>query len=215
MAAGSIGASETASAVEAALSFAATERSPARVAGPPALDKEEAEWVSRARGGDTVAIGCLLARYRQRAVRLAAHVLRRPDEAEDVAQEAFVLAFRNLGSFRQQGRFYTWLYAIVVRVCLERKRSARWRSETQEEWGRDTAGPEQDTVERLLVESLLDRLSPPMRAALVLRELEGLEYEEIAGLLKIPVGTVRSRLNAARSQFRTLWQAAQEEIHDV
>ena len=69
---------------------------------------------------------------------------------------------------------------------------------------------------RLLVEDLLDRLSPPMRAALVLREIEGLEYEEMARTLGVPVGTVRSRLNTARRQFRALWTAAvREDDHDV
>src|SRR5437870_406038 len=93
------------------------------------LDPEESWQVARAREGDQDAFRWLLARYRDRAVRLAAHVLRRPDEAEDVAQEAFVRAFRNLRSFRGDGRFYTWLYHIVVRVCLDRRRLARWTVE--------------------------------------------------------------------------------------
>jgi RNA polymerase sigma-70 factor (ECF subfamily) len=68
---------------------------------------------------------------------------------------------------------------------------------------------------RLLVGALLDRLTPPIRATLVLREMEGLEYEEIARILRIPAGTVRSRLNAARTQFRALWQEATEEADRV
>ena len=67
----------------------------------------------------------------------------------------------------------------------------------------------------MLIGQLLDQLSPPIRAALVLRELEGLEYEEIAEALRIPVGTVRSRLNAARARFKTLWTAANEEAGHV
>jgi RNA polymerase sigma-70 factor (ECF subfamily) len=146
---------------------------------------------------------------------LAAHVLGAPDEAEDVAQEAFVLAFRNLSSFRGQGRFYTWLYAIIVRACLERKRSARRRYETLSDPMVDIAAQPANTDERLLVESLMERLTPTVRAALVLRELEGLPYEEIAEVLRVPVGTVRSRINAARAQFRTLWLAVQEETRHV
>src|SRR5713226_532998 len=92
-------------------------------------DREEADWIVRARAGDESAISWLIARYRLRVVRLATHILRRPGEAEDVAQEAFVRAFRNLRSFRSQGRFYTWLYQIVVRLCLDRQRLARWDSE--------------------------------------------------------------------------------------
>src|SRR5262245_43979580 len=93
-------------------------------------DREEANWIARAQTGDESAIGWLIARYRLRVVRLATHILRRPSEAEDVAQEAFVRAFRHLRSFRGEGRFYTWLYQIVVRVCLDRRKLARWDAET-------------------------------------------------------------------------------------
>jgi RNA polymerase sigma-70 factor (ECF subfamily) len=75
-------------------------------------------------------------------------------------------------------------------------------------------GPEQ-YADRLMIETLLHRLTPPQRAVLVLREVEGLDYQEIADTLEIPVGTVRSRLNAARSQFRVLWQRAMKEVSDV
>lgn len=181
-----------------------------------AEEREEARWIERARAGDEAAFRWLLDCYRERAVRLAAHVLRQPDEAEDVAQEAFIRAFRGLSSFRGDGRFYTWLYHIVVRVCLDRKRRAWWSREATSA-PRESAGSEatEGVDTRLLVEALLDRLNPPMRAALVLRELEGLEYEEIAQVLGVPVGTVRSRLNTARAQFRSLWSAAMRELDDV
>ena len=89
-------------------------------------DREEERQIDRARCGQAEAIDWLLVRYRPRVVRLSAHILRRPGEAEDVAQEAFVRAFRNLHTYRGEGRFYTWLYQIVVRVCLDRRRLARW-----------------------------------------------------------------------------------------
>jgi len=178
-------------------------------------EQEEARWVARAMAGEEAAYRWLLDRYRDRVVRLAAHVLRSPSEAEDAAQEAFVRAFRNLRSFRGESRFYTWLYHIAVRVCLDRRRA---------HWGREQGIPVSEGAEgsvaggsdlRLTVETLLDQLSPPMRAALVLRELEGLEYEEIAMTLEIPVGTVRSRLNAARRKFRELWESAEQEARNV
>ncbi|HZT42913.1 MAG TPA: RNA polymerase sigma factor [Chthonomonadaceae bacterium] len=182
-------------------------------------DREEARWIARAQAGDAAAIDRLITRYRQQVVRLAAHILRRPEEAEDVAQEAFVRAFRNLRSFRGECRFYTWLYAIVVRICLDRRRLARWDAETPVETLLEPIEEQSPPVEgietRLLVETLLDRLSPPMRAMLVLRELEGLEYEEIARVLAIPVGRVRWRLHAARAQFRALWQSVMQEIEHV
>ena len=174
-------------------------------------EREEAAWVARARAGDEAAFRWLLGRYRARAVRLAAHVLRREAEAEDVAQEAFVRAFRRLPDFRGEGRFSAWLLGIVVRLCLDRRRAARWTREVPAGDAPIPAAPAPDLDTRLLVGALLDRLSPPMRAALILREMEGLEYGEIAQALGIPVGTVRSRLHAARAQFRALWDAAQED----
>ena len=181
----------------------------------PREEREEAAWLQRARTGDEAAYRWLLGRYRARVVRLAAHVLRREGEAEDVAQEAFLRAFRRLPGFRGEGRFSAWLFGIAVRLCLDRRRSARWTCEVPED---DAPAPfpspnsaEDSTDTRLLVGALLDRLSSPMRAALILRELEGLDYDEISATLGVPVGTVRSRLHAARAQFRALWTAALEE----
>lgn len=186
--------------------------------------REEAAQVARAKTGDDRAIGWLIAQHRQRVVRLAAHILRRPEEAEDVAQEAFVRAFRNLHGFRGQGRFYTWLYQIVVRLCLDRQRLSRWDSEMplqSVEVARHSSLPSspsgslEEVRTRLMVETLLDQLSPPLRAMIVLRELEGLEYEEIAQVLQIPVGRVRWRLHEARAQFREIWQNAMQEAEHV
>jgi RNA polymerase sigma-70 factor (ECF subfamily) len=182
--------------------------------------REEAIQVARAKTGDEAAIGWLIAQHRRRVVRLAAHILRRPDDAEDVAQEAFVRAFRNLHAFRGQGRFYTWLYQIVVRLCLDKQRLARWDKEIPLEAAKETTEvylsvPLEDVRTRLLVETLLDQLSPPLRAMILLRELEGLEYEEIAQVLQIPVGRVRWRLHEARAQFREIWQNAMQEAEHV
>jgi RNA polymerase sigma-70 factor (ECF subfamily) len=181
--------------------------------------REESLQISRARSGDAAAINWLLSRYRQRVVRLAAHILRRPDEAEDIAQEAFIRAFKSLHRYRGDGRFYTWLYQIVVRICIDKQRLSRWDSEIPVETVEDTL-PQVDprideTVLRLTIEQLLDQLSPPMRAMIVLRELEGLEYEEIARVLEIPVGRVRWRLHAARAQFHKLLGTAMKEAESV
>jgi RNA polymerase sigma-70 factor (ECF subfamily) len=182
-------------------------------------EREEAHWIERARTGDAAAMDWLITQYRQRVLRLAAHILRRSDEAEDVAQEAFIRAFRHLASFRGEGRFYTWLYPIVVRACLDRRRLAHWEAETPADTlslGQAASPSPAHAMEtRVQVETLLDRLTPPMRAMLVLRELEGLEYEEIARVLRIPVGRVRWRLNRARAQFRQLWQEMQQETDHV
>ena len=178
-------------------------------------DREEALWIARARAGDEAAYRWLLGRYRARVVRLAAHVLHGDGDAEDLAQEAFVRAFQRLGSFRGRGRFSAWLFSLTVRLCLDRRRSARFRREVPADAApnavSNAVSPDASPDTRLLIDALLDRLTPPLRAALVLRELEGFEYDEIAEMLQIPVGTVRSRLHAARARFRELWTAAQTE----
>lgn len=186
-----------------------------------ASDREEVVWVARVRTGDAAAIRWLLARYRAGAVRLAAHVLarRHVDEAEDIAQEAFVRVFRSLPQLRSDEGFSAWLYRIVVRLCLNRQRSARWQREIATGESLESshyAASESEGVDtRLLVETLMQQLAPRLRAALALRELEGLEYEEIARILGIPIGTVRSHLNTARARFRELWLAATDEENHV
>ncbi len=179
--------------------------------------REERAWLDRCAEGDERAIRWVLNRYRDRVVRLAAHVLHNSREAEDVAQEAFVKAFRQIEQFRGDSGFYAWLYRIVINLCLDRMR----RKCVTSEMPLDT-GPlplfvavTPDMEKRLAVEQVLNSLTPPMRAALVLREVEGLEYTEIAAVLNIPVGTVRSRLNTAREQFRRRWMAIQEEADHV
>lgn len=179
--------------------------------------QEERAWLDRCAQGDERAIRWVLHRYRDRVVRLAAHVLHNPREAEDVAQEAFVKAFRQISQFRGESGFYAWLYRIVINLCLDRMRRKCATSEMSLDEGvlPSVAATTPDMEKRLAVEQVLNSLSPPMRAALVLREVEGLEYAEIAIVLNIPVGTVRSRLNTAREQFRRRWMAIQEETDHV
>ena len=178
---------------------------------------EERAWLDRCVAGDERAIRWVLDRYRDRVVRLASHVLHNSREAEDVAQEAFVKAFRQIGQFRGDSGFYAWLYRIVINLCLDRMRRKSASSETSfEESGfASMVANTPDIEKRLAVEQVLNSLTLPMRAALVLREVEGMEYSEIAVILQIPVGTVRSRLNTARDQFRRRWMAVQEEADHV
>ena len=178
---------------------------------------EERQWLDRCAEGDERAVRWVLNRYRDRVVRLATHVLHNPREAEDVAQEAFVKAFRQIDNFRGDSGFYAWLYRIVVNLCLDRMRRKSASSEMPLEEGLlpSHVAHSPDVDRRLAVEQILDSLTPPMRAALVLREVEGMEYAEIAVVLQIPVGTVRSRLNTAREQFRRRWTAAEEEANHV
>lgn len=179
--------------------------------------KKEYAWIIRCSEGDSVAIRWVLDKYRERVVRLAAHVLHNSREAEDVAQDAFVKAFRMLPQYRGDSSFYAWLYRIVVNLCLDRMRRKCVSSEIPLDEGLlvHKAAPDVAIDHKLCVEQVLNTLSPAMRAALVLREIEGLEYSEIAKVLGIPVGTVRSRLNSAREQFRQRWLAIQDEANHV
>jgi len=140
-------------------------------------------------------------------------ILRSADEAEDAAQESFIRAFRGLSSFRGPLGFYTWLCRITVRTCLDHQRKRR---PPRLEVRAPHAGDAEDAaVSRLVVQALLDQLSAPVRAALVLREVDGLEYQEIARVVGVPVGTVRSRLHSARARFRELYLDAMQEADRV
>ncbi len=173
--------------------------------------REEAQWIARARTGDEAAYRWLLGQYRDRVVRLAAHVLRGDGDAEDVAQEAFLRAFKRLPEFRGDGPFSAWLFQITVRLCLDRRRRFHWTREAPETAAPNVPTPDPFPDTHILIEALLDQLTPPLRAALVLREIEGFDYDEIAAALQIPVGTVQSRLSAARAKFRAQWTAIDEE----
>jgi len=197
--------------------LAETLMAPSTVEAEFAEKTEERAWLDRCVEGEERAYRWVLQRYRDRVIRLAGHVLHNSREAEDVAQEAFVKAFRQIGQFRGESGFYAWLYRIVINLCLDRMRRKYTTAEMPLEDAAfcPSASCTPDMEKRLAVEQVLNSLTPPMRSALVLREVEGLEYAEIAAVLHIPVGTVRSRLNTAREQFRRRWTAIQEEANDV
>ena len=163
---------------------------------------QERQWVERCREGDQNALGSLIAKHRNRLIRTATNLLRDRHEAEDVSQEAFLKAFREIAKLRDDRAFSGYLYRICVRLCMDRLRLKR--AELVEF---DSAQPHQGgAVEnRVVIEKLLSQLAPELRTTLVLREMEQLSYEEVAELMRVPVGTVRSRLHTARERFRKLW----------
>jgi RNA polymerase sigma-70 factor (ECF subfamily) len=148
------------------------------------VDSDEAALIERCRAGDLAAFEPLVEKYRQRVYRLAYNILRDPEEAWDVSQDAFIRAFQALGSFRGDSAFYTWLFRIVINVARDRARqhAARGRAfgterVEEEDWDRH-------------------------QAIFMLSDLEGLSYREIAEVLNIPMGTVMSRLHNARRRLR-------------
>ena len=184
---------------------------------PAPKDLDETALIERCRAGDVAAFEPLVEKYRQRVWRLAFQVLRDREEAWDCAQDAFVRAFQSLGSFRGQSAFYTWLFRIAMNVATDRLRSRGAQARafgTQpipaEEWERTApdpeARPDQAAIgveRRERISHALDTLPPNARAIIMLSDVEGLSYREIATVLNCPIGTVMSRLHNARKRLRT------------
>jgi RNA polymerase sigma-70 factor, ECF subfamily len=166
------------------------------------------ELVERARAGERAAFDLLVARYQRRLLRLVLRLLRDPAEAEDVVQETFLKAFRALPRFRGEAAFYTWLYRIALngaRNAILRRRQ-RGASHGVAPSQLPAPVPEIGTPESMLlskqvmlaIDAALAALPLELRTAIVLREIEGLSYEEIAEIMECPLGTVRSRIFRAR-----------------
>ena len=168
------------------------------------------ELVALARSGDRAAFDQLVERYQRRLLRLVLRLLRDPAEAEDVVQETFLRAYRGLPRFRGESAFFTWLYRIAINAAhnaiLNRKRRPVPVPQPRSRPGPQEAVPEASTPEGLLlskqvmatVDAALDALPLELRTAIVLREIEGLSYEEIGEIMACPLGTVRSRIFRAR-----------------
>jgi RNA polymerase sigma-70 factor (ECF subfamily) len=172
---------------------------------PSDIALQERQWVARCRDGDEHALGLLIARHRNRLLRTAANLLRDRHEAEDVSQEAFLKAFREIHKLRDDRAFSGFLYRICVRLCMDRLRLKRAETTEFDSVEQHQGG----TVEnRIVIEKLLAQLPAELRATLVLREMEQLSYEEVATVMNVPIGTVRSRLHTARERFRKLWVEA-------
>lgn len=164
----------------------------------------------RAREGDREAIGLLLGRSQGKIFALAFQILRDREAAEDAAQEILLRAFHKMPQFRGESEFSTWLYRLALNYCLEQKRGLKRRSELLElnfEAPAPTANHAQRLETRLALETALDGLPDDLRIALVLREWHGKSYDEIAAILRVPSGTVRSRLHQARKRFQVIWEA--------
>ena len=184
---------------------------------PGSADVDERLLIERCRAGDIEAFEPLVEKYRQRVWRLAFQVLRDREEAWDCAQDAFVRAFQSLASFRGHAAFYTWLFRIAMNVATDRlrARSAQARAfgnqpVPAEEWERTAVdhgeGPDQAALgaeRRLRIHQALDTLPPNARTIIMLSDVEGLSYREIASVLNCPIGTVMSRLHNARKRLRS------------
>lgn len=184
------------------------------------LSDEELALIERCRHGDTAAFEPLVHRYQDRVYNTCLRLCGKPEDAEDFAQEAFFKAFSSLPHFDGRSRFYTWLFRIAVNVVLSARRGGRRRrvvslnAAESEDAGRpvprnqfksDGQDPshEADTRERHgRVMAALDDLDDEQRAIIILRDMEAMDYAEIAAVLEIAQGTVKSRLHRARMALR-------------
>lgn len=176
-------------------------------------DASDEQLVARAQAGDDQAFNLLVRKYQHKIVKLAARYVS-PADASDVAQEAFIKAYRALGGFKGDSAFYTWLYRISINTAKNYLVARSRRPASQdvdvadaEAFGFTEQFSEQDTPEALLeseeirdtVIATIQELPEDLRTAIMLRELDGMSYEEIAQSMDCPVGTVRSRIFRARA----------------
>ena len=176
---------------------------------------DERRLVAAARAGDQAAFEALVLKYQDRIYRLIQRLVRGSDVVDDLAQEVFIRAYRSLGDFKGESSLYTWLYKIALNLCRNTYRT-RSRQPVHEELDEshgsagleDRGGTPEDEILRMeFWEHLrrgLDELPAEQREAVVFCDLEGMSYEEMASVMGVPIGTVRSRLHRARLELHEL-----------
>ena len=176
---------------------------------------QEQQWIRAAQQGDSAAFEQLLLLYQQKIYHLALRTCGDPHDAEESTQEAFLSAWKNLPSFRGESSFSTWLYRLTVNACndLFRKNKASAANVALEDEEAalqvpDTAPGPEESLQRKetqrAVQDALQQLSDEHRQVLLLRELQQLSYDEIAAVLDMDLGTVKSRIHRARNQLREI-----------
>ena len=184
------------------------------------MEIDDLSLVNRCKEGDQRAFKVLVERYQRKVYAVAYGMLKDREESMDVVQEAFVKVHRYLDNFKGDSSFYTWLYRITSNLCIDRIRSRRGDAQFDERIGDDgdasEAGflssqlgtnPQKSALRRELAEKMqeaLQQLPEKHREILLLREVEGMSYEDLAKVLDIPKGTVMSRLFHARSKMQKL-----------
>src|SRR5436309_1796418 len=177
--------------------------------------REDDELVRRLRAGEEAAYEALLARFQQPVYNLAFRLASNPGDASDVVQEVFLKVFRNVGHFRRQSSLKTWIYRITVNEAHNQR---RWffRHRSREIGLEDSADKNRlvpdpgrspfdhafDREKHMLIEDAFSRINPLFREAVILRDIEDLSYDEIAEVLQISLGTVKSRIMRGREALR-------------
>ncbi|MAG92518.1 MAG: RNA polymerase subunit sigma [Planctomycetaceae bacterium] len=179
------------------------------------MNADDQELIDACLAGRTEAFGTLVVRYQDRLYNTLVGVLGSSDDARDAVQDSFVHAFRKLETFRGKSAFYSWLFRIAINTAISHKRKNRRTStsidSTKELTGLEPHDPRHDTPPSHALETLerqqtvqtaLAQLAEEYRTVLILKEMEGLKYEEIAEIVGCPIGTIRSRIHRARAELR-------------
>ncbi len=195
--------------------------------------KELSDWelVRRCKEDDREAFRELVERYQHRAVRIAFGMLHDPEDAQEVAQEAFTKVFTSIKNFKEEASFYTWLYRIVYNLSIDRKRQKS--RQPQPEYKSAPGDNETDPIKLLpadtrtdpyertsdkelgaRIQGAVEELTPAHKAVILLRMVEGLSYEEISHILQCSRGTVMSRLHYARKRLQTILQQNPKKISE-
>lgn len=168
--------------------------------------------IARCKNGDASSFEYLVLKYQDKVFNLCRYLLKNQQDAEDAAQEAFIKAFNNISSYTPHSPFYAWLSRIVVNTCVDSQRKRSLLSMFFSDNGQEhidihpTHIPNPETAyetqqSMLALQASLKQLSLKLRTVIVLKEFEGLSYEEIADLLDLSVGTVKSRISRARDEL--------------
>lgn len=181
------------------------------------MNLDDRRLIAESLNGRPAAFGDLVLRYQDRLFNSVVRVVDNPDDALDVVQDAFLNAYQSLASFKGDAEFFTWLYRIAFNtaVSLRRRRRATVSLETGRE-GEVVIDPQdpspetrpgtqlERTEEEANLQTALNRLSGEHRTVLVLKDIEGMKYEQIAEVIGVPIGTIRSRIHRARLELRDL-----------
>lgn len=182
-------------------------------------DLKERDLIRRAKQGDMLAFEELILKHEKIVYNVALRMMNHSEDARDISQEVFLKAYRNLANFDERSAFSTWLYRITHNTCIDemRKRKGKQSYSLEEELENEDGSmqrqiaDEGDTPEESLLREeqkseilqALDTLSEEHKAAIILRDVKGLSYEEISEILELSLGTVKSRISRARNQCKT------------
>ena len=178
------------------------------------MDRDEADLISRCKKGDQEALKEIFDQYHQRVYRIAYGVVRHREEALDIVQEVFIKLFRSIQNFEGKSKFYTYLYRMAMNTAIDhtRKMGKNLSLSLDEDRGfqpseRDEKRPDRALLDKELEERVnqaMGKLPGDQRAALILREVEGLSYQEMAEAMGCSIGTVMSRLHYGRKRIQAL-----------